>query len=185
MIHLPHSIKRVSRINIVFMSLAAAITVIMGIAVLFSANDVKVMTKYLEKASSIQPNYEKNIVLYTSKTENVIESLLKVRPENQDEYVGFISEVEALGQSLSLNLDIKAINGVQPSYSGKDDGNQISYNISFYGTDQELLKLLEAFDEMPYYINVSSISYENVDSLSDEQKQTYNVHLKIDLHIKA
>jgi hypothetical protein len=167
------------------MSLAAVIIIIMGFAVMNSANDVKVMTKYLEKASSIQPNYETNIVLYTSKTEKVIESLLKIRPENQEEYVTFISEVEAAGQSLSLNLDVKAVDGVKPSHTGKNDGSQISYNISFYGTDKDLLKLLSVFDDMPYYINVSSVSYDNVDNLSDDQKEVFNVRLKIDLHIKA
>jgi hypothetical protein len=178
-----NSLRKNGKISLLFTGLAAFVIVVIGLATMVVAKDVKIMKKYLDNASMIQPNFEDNIILYTSKTEKLINSLLSLRPKNEDEYVTFLSNLEKVGQRLSLNIDVKSLGGVQIAPIGGQE-KVLYYTVSFYGGSSDLMKFVEQVEKLPYFIKVVDVNYRNLDHLSADEKKTQNIHMKLMLYIK-
>lgn len=201
MLQMLNKIRHTGRITLLLIMVSAVIIAVTGFGINVSSGKIKVLRKYLENAETVQPNFEKSIVLYTTKTEKVFSRLMQMRPSSEEEYVNFIANIEAIGKQLSLNVGIKSENddkevknnkAVNGDKTGKDNevkkdnaaANTITYVISFYGTGEDLKSFVAALQDLPYFIRISEVTYRNLDNLSDAEKKEMNISLKIELFIK-
>lgn len=181
MVQLPNNQKQICKISSVFIFLATFIVVTISAAITGVRTEVKILSTYLANAASIQPNYEQSLHLYTNQTETIIEYLLSLRPKNKEQFVKFINAIEAIGEEDKLNLEINSIKGEAPDPK-KPPEKALYYQISFYGTDRDLINFLNRMQTLDYYVNAYDIRYRNP-NLAGE-KGNPNVNLKIKLYIK-
>lgn len=179
MVQIPNSLRQICKISLLFIFISAFITVVIGFAIMNVRQEIKILQKYLISAAMVQPNFEKSLILYTSKTENIIKYLLNLRPAGKEDYVGFITKVEKIGEARSLNVEIRSI-------ANDNSGGEkvLSYNISFYGTERDLESFLSDFQGLSFFIKIYELRYINADKLSAGEKETPNINMKIKLYIK-
>ena len=178
-----NNIKKISRITLLLLALSAVVIFIAGFQVTSAAREIKVLKKYLENATAVQPDFEKSIVLYTTKTEKVFSHLMQLRPANEEDYVTFISNLEDIGKRLSLDLSVKS-GSEDDSKSAPGVQKTIPYSITFYGTESDLKDVITALLDLPYFIRFDAVEYRNLDVLSADEKKEPNNVLKIKLYIK-
>lgn len=176
-------LNQARKISVVLTFLSCSIIFIVGFALLNTNHDIKILNLFLKKAENAQPSFEKSLIVYTEKTKDTIEFLLSLRPSTKEEFVKFISEIENIGQELKLNLDLQSS---KTSNDNQAEGseNTLNYNIKFYGSIDDLNVFLRKIEELQYYIKVDEIKYKNTQYLSEEEKETPNINLKIKLYIK-
>jgi hypothetical protein len=178
-----NNLKKTSRITVLLLIISALTMLVAGFQVTSASRGIKVLKKYLENAEAIQPDFEKSIILYTTKTEKVFEHLMKLRPANEEDYVAFISSLENIGKQLSLDLGVKS--AVEDTSGDKKDAlKTLAYNISFYGTQEDLKKVISSLQDLPYFIRFDEVSYRDLDGLSQEERKEPNNAVKIKLYIK-
>ena len=182
MLQMPN-LGKIRNVTFLLTALSAILIFAVGLALLSIAKDVKVLNKYMENAVMVQPNFEDSMLFYTTKTEKVFDSLMKLRPSTEEDYVTFISNVERAGKQLSLNMNIRSIREETPG-SDKAAEKTISYAISFYGADRDLISLISALQELPYFVRIYEINYRNLDGMSEDEKKEANINLKIALYVK-
>jgi Tfp pilus assembly protein PilO len=161
----------------VLILLSSFIVILLGASAAKINNDIKKMKVFLANAEGVQPNFEKSLEIYTQKTEETIQYLLKLRPGTKEEYVEFISRVENIGEKLSLDIDLQSI-------VDGEDKNTIGYSISFYGSFENLKNFLTELESLPYYIKIGNIEYRNPKFLDEEEKEVSNINLETQLYIK-
>jgi len=185
---------RVLKISAVLIGISAFTVVVMGISYMRTNNMNRDLQNFLQASSNIDENFEDSLSIYTEYINDVIAYLLKLRPNNETEFVAFISEVEKIGQSLSLNIKIATSEEEQPARKSKnkkdkDDGDSkyLTYKISFYGSMTDTTSFLSKIEAMPYFIEIENINFKNPDSLEDINRENINqnVNITIKLFIKA
>jgi len=102
------------------------------------------------------------------------------------EYIVFLTDLEDLGKSLSLNLDIKSVESSLGLFGTKtvEPSNTLGYSLNFYGSFSDLEALLDGLVDMPYYIKVEKISYESLASQEESKNKTTNINVIIKLYVK-
>ena len=175
-------VQKVLRLSMIFMLISAAIVIFLGHALSSLHNETKELEAYLELAEDIKPNFEESLSLYTENTKNAIEYVHSLRPEDDDEYIEFISAVENIAQGMSLNMELQSIDA--SGYSVPSKSPSIDYMIRFYGAREDLTKFLEKLEGMDYFVHVISIDYESLSYSIDQEKESPNITIKIKLYVK-
>lgn len=181
---LPNWLKRVLMTSMVLIFLSTFTVVVLGRAVKDMHREIQALSTFLVNAETVQPNFERSLAIYTDATKEVTDYVLSLRPENETEYITFISEVEGIGQDLSLNLDL---NSVQQSVDDEGDStgsNTLDYEVRFYGSMDNLKEFLREIEDIPYFVKVEEISYRNLSQLSEDEIGRENINLKIKLYVK-
>ncbi len=178
---IPNNIKRILKTSAVLIFISTFLVVFVGGALARVHNEVKTLEAFMENAKDTQPNFEKSLELYTDQTKSIIEYLLNLRPASKEEYIKFIGEVEAIGQDLSLNIDLTSIENNDPKATLQDS---IDYSIKFYGSESNMVEFLKELEMLPYFIKITEATYDSPKFQEDEEKARENVNIKIKLYIK-
>lgn len=179
-IQIPDSLKKILKISFILVFLSVFVVVFIGTAADGVNTDIKKLNKFLLVAENIKPNFEKSLQIYTEQSQYVTEYLLGLRPDSEEELVGFISDVEALGQKLGIDLDLQTVDG-----SESEDENlekYIEYTVTFYGTMSDLKKFLFELETLNYFIGMDSIDFKNLE-FADETASPLKENNKIILRL--
>ena len=164
------------------MSLFLVINMVMGYSARLIHNEVKEIEHFLELAEDVKPNFEESLNLYTAGAEEAIQFVKTLRPDSEVDYIQFISSVEAIGDRLSLNLDLESVDGDDKASAL---GNFIDYRIQFYGGADDLSRFLEELEALPYFVRVDEVHYDSFELADDPSDYlTPNVDLMITLYVQ-
>ncbi|MFA6992280.1 MAG: hypothetical protein WC269_03300 [Candidatus Gracilibacteria bacterium] len=181
----PSSIKRVLKTSLVLISIGTFAVILMGFSVLQTSRENKKTMKFLEIAKDAQPNFETSLVLYTEKTQDVITHLLELRPENESKYIEFISEVEKIGQDLSLNIKIDSYQDtISKNKIDTSKQKTLNYQITFFGSITNLNQFLSKLEGLQYLIKVDTIDFTDLSLIEKDENTPPNVKIKIKLYTK-
>lgn len=184
MIQIPlnNTIKRVHWLSLILIFISTFSVLIFGRSTQTIHNEIKQLEDFLLSAKDIQPNFERSLLIYTEETQNLIEFLLSLRPSSEVDYIGFISQVEAIGQKLSLNLDLESIEKIGEMHEAE---KTLDYSIHFFGNEDQLLSFLMEIEKLPYFIKVYEVDFAPLNfSQNDKDNAVPNINLKIKLYVK-
>lgn len=176
------SIKRVINFSLLMIILGSFSIFLVGSSSLAIKSDIDKGESFIKTAEEMRPNFEDSLLLYTGNTQKIIDFLLKLRPRTEEDFIAFITSLETVGRELSLNLEIKT---VESKDKAKD---RIAYNISFYGSLEDLKSFVKALDGIPYYVKISNLKYTNPiveDGNDDTSMKTPNVLIELQLFTKT
>jgi hypothetical protein len=159
--------------------------VLIGFSLTQTCAENKRTIKFLEIAKDAQPNFEKSLVLYTEQTQDVIIHLLELRPDNESKYIEFISEVEKIGQDLSLNLKIDSYQSIaDPKVPAASEQKTLNYQIAFFGSEKNLNQFLSKLESLTYLIKVDMIDYMDLSLVEKNENTQPNINIRIKLYTK-
>ncbi|MEK7146203.1 MAG: hypothetical protein AAB802_03390 [Patescibacteria group bacterium] len=153
----------------------------LAIAVLsFSLNRVqqenKRITAFVNSAGELSSNFEQSLQMYTENTQEAIAFIDTIRPNNENEYIAFITELETLGQELSLDVDVETLSG------NKDT---LQFSVEFYGSKRNLMDFLVAIEELTYYVRVDEFSLTELPTeITTSRNASPNIQLILSLYVK-
>lgn len=178
-VQIPNSLKRILVVTLALTFISCFVAIFTGEMTRDVHKDIKDLNEFLADAAQSQPNFEKSLEMYTDKTKDIIAFLLKLRPQNEEEYVTAISMIENIGQKLSLNMDMQSVEN-----PGKTE-KTLDYMLSFYGSAEDIKNLLKAMEDLPYFIKVKNVEYKNP-KFTDEKEleRSANVNILVSLYIK-
>ncbi len=175
------SIFRVSSV-LVFLGCFSIFLIGYSVATLHAEN---VMSQnFVDSASNLQVNFEKSLSIYTENTQESMDYLDQLRPEDENGYIEFISRVESLGQEQGLQLVLQTLDGeiLKPDDTGS---HYIDYKIQFYGREAQIPTFLTALEELPYFTRVMDIHYMSFELYDATQNSdTPNVVITVRLYVK-
>ncbi len=178
LIQIPDYLKKILKLSLLLIFVSTFTIFFTGIAANNVNYDVKSLKIFIQETENIQPNFEKSLLIYTEKTQHAIDYLLKLRPISEKDLVLFISEVEAVGLNLNLDVDLE-------SQTIETEEKILNYNVSFYGTNDDLIEFLYELEKLDYYIRINSIDFRDPRFLEvDEMRQFENIYLSISLFTK-
>lgn len=180
---IPDKLKRAIKVSLLLSAISSFIVFSIGWGTMKMNTDIKVLSRFLVNAENAQPNFEKSLILYTEKTKDIIVYLLQLRPGKKEEYVNFISQIEKIGQDLNLNLNLESVTTSKSEITAEGE-DTIDYNMSFYGSETDVITLLRKLEQLPYFVKIDEIGYKDIKKLSDEEKKLPNVFIRIRLYIK-
>jgi hypothetical protein len=170
--------QRIFRLCFVFLMISSFVILFIGTSVRSVHTDIKALNSFLEAASEVQPNFENSLQLYTENTEQAIAFVHELRPDDELDYIQFISELEAIAQELGLSLELESFE------DPNNTGDTLNYNISFYSSRNDLTEFLYRLEQLPYYLRIDQVRYQTLSSLQGSQDPTPNATVTIQLYVK-
>ncbi len=175
--------KRIFKMSAILILISSFIVIIIGYSSSKINYDIKTLNAFLEGTENLQSNFEQSLKLYTESTQTSIEHADSLRPVEESEYINFISEVENIGTTLNLDLNLRSTELGEPENSTK--GNTLDYELTFYGDETDITTFLEELENLPYYIKVYSIEYYDLNYTENENlKLSPNIEINIRLYVK-
>lgn len=179
-IEIPSNVRRTLQISVVLMAISTFAIIILGIGLLSINQQNKSLESFMKNAVNVQPNFEQSLVIYTEKTKNIITYLLGLRPDEEKDYVQFISDIESIGRQLGLDVDVQSLEAEKLA-----KGEFIFYELSFMGNLNDMKELLKKIEEQNYYVGVERVEYRDISLLIEENSdKSKNIDLIIKLFIK-
>lgn len=176
---LPNLVLRLMKLALVLTLVGAFSTVVFGMAVKQMNQEVRELKNFVEISKDVQPNFEQSLELYTQQTKEIIQFLSSLRPDGEEEYILFISTVEALAQDLSLDIDLESI-----EVEEENEGSVLSYQVSFNGSWSQLADFLEGLEDLPYFIRVKNVEYQAFNPALQVESNLPNIRLTLDLYVQ-
>lgn len=178
------NLKQVIKISFILIIISTFTVLIFGYSITKINHEIKNLKEFLANAEQIQPNFEKSLQIYTESTREVIDYLFSIRPENEKDYIKFISEVEDIGQKLSTDLNFKSVKE-EAKTKIANNPNTLNYEIAFFGRQKDIQKFLVELEKLPYYIGINKIDFTNPELISEEETiRGGNITVSIRLYIK-
>lgn len=181
---LPISLIRVLKISVILIFISAFTVIAFGIAANNTNEDIKKINKYLHNAQNIQSNFEQSLIMYTETTKDIIGFLLSVRPQNEDSYIKFISQIEEIADKLSLDIELKSEQEQVKKEKETLKEKSINYNLSFLGSFDNLSSFLAELDDLPYYIKITNMNFRDPRFIDMEEENVKNININLKLFIK-
>lgn len=178
--------KRTLSLSFILTLISAFTVIFIGTALIHVNSEVKRLNAFLTNAKDIQPNFERSLQLYTESTQKIIDYMLSLRPDSEEDFIGFISDIERLEQKLDLNINLQSLDDLK----GTDETSTantatLDYQVSFYGNLTDLNNFLSELETLPYYIKVDQIDFIDLAFITEkEEKQNGNISLTIKLYIR-
>lgn len=146
----------------------------------YSLNQVqqenKKITSFVNSAGELSSNFEQSLQMYTENTQEAIAFIDTIRPNNENEYIAFITELETLGQDLNLDVDVETLS------STKD---VLQFSVDFYGSKRNLIDFLEAIEELTHYVRVDEFSLTELPTeITTARNASPNIKLTLSLYVK-
>ena len=177
-IQITDGIKRILSVSFILILISTFVIVFMGYSLKSIHGDIMHLDKFLINSKDIQTNFEQSLMIYTERTQKITNYLFSLRPDSEEKYIKFISDVEDLGQKLNLDLNMQFINNIK-------DKADINYSIELFSNTKNLEKFLSELQTLPYFIKITNIEFTDPDLyLSQENSREGNVKLKIKLYTK-
>ena len=180
-------IKRIISITAVLSFVACAIVVIIGSSFVKIIDETKILENFLQSSSNLQINFEQSLITYTEKTEETIEFLNKIRPDNEAKYIDFIRDLELIGEALNIDIDLESI---KPSSTSEVSTEvkispTLDYKISFLGSENDLLEFMHELESLPRYIKITNIEFLAPKIFNEQKtKRQFNTIISISLYTK-
>lgn len=175
-----NTLQKIFNICLALMCFFFVANIVLGVSLKIISRDIKELELFLASAESVRPNFEESLNLYTQGTEEAIAYVDTLRPDTETEYIQFISSVEAIAQTLSLNIDLESLEADKPD----NLGSTLSYRIDFFGGQMDLMNFLKELEALPYYIRVKEMRYESYEAMRVGEDSAPNVILTIELYVK-
>lgn len=158
------------------------ILVVTGFSARGIHEEIKVLELFMKNSEGVQSNFESSLKIYTENTEDAISFVHQLRPDDELEYIEFISQLESLGQSLGLNLELSS----NATASGVDatGSNSLVYDVQFYGSYDQLMEFMKGLERMPYYMRVDSFDYAKLSTQTGDELERPNVSLSLRLYVE-
>lgn len=181
-VQLPNSMRRIFVMTLLLIFISAVVVGLIGGSVQGINKDIKRLNNFIFQAKEIQPNFEQSLEMYTGQTKQIIEFLSELRPSSEKEIVKALSEIEDIGQKLSLNI---SLNSIGKDLSQEDPEKTLSYDIAFYGGLTDLQNFLKELESLMYFIKVEQIEFNNTKYMDEKVlEREKNIKLKIILYTK-
>lgn len=178
--------KRILSLTFILTLISAFAVIFIGTALIHVNSEIKQLNIFLTNAKDIQPNFEKSLQLYTESTQEIIDYLLSLRPDSEEDFIDFISDIEKIEQKLDLTLNLQSLE----DFEGTDEtslanSTTLNYSVSFYGNVANLSSFLSELEALLYYIKVDKIDFIDLAFITEkEEKQNGNISLIIKLYIR-
>ena len=177
----PNTLAKLFHICLVLMLFFFVTNIILGVSNKKLALDIEILEVFLGNAVDVRPNFEESLNLYTEGTQDSIEYVQTLRPSSEQEYIQFISSVEAIGQELSLSVNLESLEVPKPDNLGEI----LRYRIDFFGGQHDLLAFLRELEALPYYIRIEGIQYESLEFIGLAKVDlNENIVLTIQLYVR-
>lgn len=185
-IQLPNSVNRILKVCLLLIGIATFVVIVIGISLVKTQNENKRIEKFLEVGKDVHVDFEHSLIMYTEKTRDTIEYLLKLRPSSDEEVIEFISKVEQIGQENYLKITLETYGElIKPKETkGKQDTGTISYKISFFGSIDDLNKFMKEIEALPYFVRFENVSFRDLAFIEKTQDTAPNISMIIKLYIK-
>jgi len=112
-IQITDGIKRILSVSFILILISTFVIVFMGYSLKSIHRDIRHLDKFLINSKDIQTNFEQSLMIYTERTQKITNYLFSLRPDSEEKYIKFISDVEDLGQKLNLDLNMQFINNIK------------------------------------------------------------------------
>lgn len=181
---IPYSIKRLLTLSAILIFIGTFTIVVFGQSIKKNNQEIKTLNTFLASAGNLQTNFERSLQLYVEETREITKFLLSIRPATEERYIQFISTIEQIGKDLFLDLNLQYI---QPPKDAKEaiDNKTLDYQISFLGTNTELMKFLAELEKLPSYVKIQKIDFSNPALITKEEiLQNGNINITISVFIK-
>ncbi len=173
---IPENTKRIISITFVLIFISTMIIVIMGFSIKSINKDIQKLNHFLSNSQDIHANFEESLRMYTERTKTITDYLSTLRPDNKEEYIKFISDIEDLAQNLRININLQSL---------EPEEKTLNYYISFEGDLNLMKRFLLELEKMPYFIQVVDLDYVTpMLYVSQKEGRNGNIQLKIKLYIK-
>lgn len=183
-----NSLNRIFKTSLILIGIGTFTIITFGLAMINTSNENKRIRNFLEIAKTAQPNFETSLTLYTERTQYIIDYLLKLRPENEEQFVDFIAKIEEIAQNLSLNINIQSYSNLAKAKDEKSENGMenetINYQITFFGGINDLNNLLSQMEDLPYFIKIESMEYKDPNYIEKDEKTPPNINIRMKLYIK-
>ncbi len=181
-VQLPNSLQRILIITLSLIFISIVVVIIIGESLKNINKEIKQLENFVSKAEEIQPNFEKSLEMYTGQTKHIIEFLSELRPSNEEDVVKALSEIENIGQKLSLNIELSSLGqGLNKASTDKT----LSYDISFYGSSTDLQSFLKEMESLMYFIRIKKLEFRDTKYMDeDEIEREKNIKFNIILYTK-
>lgn len=181
-VQLPNSLKRILIITLSLIFISVAVVIIIGESLKNINKEIKQLENFVNKTEEIQPNFEKSLEMYTVQTKHIIEFLSELRPSNEEDIVKALSEIENIGQKLSLNIELSSLGkGLNENNADKT----LNYDISFYGSLNDLQNFLKEMENLMYFIRIKKLEFRDTKYMdADEIEREKNIKFNIILYTK-
>lgn len=178
---IPNNLRRTLQIAALLMLVSTFAIIALGMGFLKVHTETKSLESFLKNAVNVQPNFEQSLMVYTETTKDVSSYLLELRPDEEKDYVQFISDIEGIGHDLKLNIDVQSL---ESKAAGKKDF--MLYNVSFLGSLDSLKILLKKLEAQDYYVGIERIDYRDLSLLNmDNSEKSQNIDVIVKLFIKS
>ncbi|MFA5792695.1 MAG: hypothetical protein WC897_02370 [Candidatus Gracilibacteria bacterium] len=155
-----NNIVTIARLCLVLSFVSTFITVAFSYSLLKAHLDNGHLTKFLSNASTIQSDFEQSLIMYTENTKSAMEFVDTLQPDNETKYIGFISKVEDLGQSLGIDLTLESLSSSKGA---------LHFLATFYGSKSRLIDFLTGLENLPYYVRIENLSYSDLSIYATER----------------
>lgn len=178
----PHtkSFQRITKWCTLFIVMSTLVVFVVGRSIHHIHEEIKELRKFVEISAEVQPNFESSLLMYTESSKELIDRIFSLRPDNELEYIEFISKIEDI--ALKLDIDVE-LTSAKPSEE-EPETSTLRYNIDFYGSWDDLETFLSELERLPYFIKVSEIQYRALPKAPTEEKTDENIHLTLELYVQ-
>lgn len=184
---MPDNLKQIIKTSFILILISTFTVVLFGYSMTGMNQEISNLKEFLGNAEQIQPNFEKSLQIYTESTRELIDDLFLIRPENEKDFIKFISDIEDIGKKLSVDLGIKSVKEESKVKKAKtvSNSNVLNYEIIFFGRQKDVQKFLVELEKLPYYIGISNIDFINPELITEEETiKGGNIVVAIKLFIK-
>lgn len=184
-LEIPVRIRKVLAVSFLLIFISTFAVIVFGTSAAAINIDIQEVKSFLVAEKDTQKNFQESLQLYTENTGDVIKYLLQLRPQNEAAFIDSISKIENIGQKINLTVGLQVLDNAPVKNVTDAKLKTLDFNVSFFGTVEDLKKFLKELEILPYFIRVSEISFKNPELITtNDKKQPQNVNLKINLYIK-
>ncbi len=173
---MPENTKRILSITFILILISTFVLVVVGSSAKSVYKDIKKLDHFVSNSEGLQVNFEESLRIYTERTKVITDYLLSLRPEKEQQYIKFISDVEELGRVSGLNLNLQ---------STESTPKALDYTLTFDAGLNKMNDFIRNLEKLPYLILIEDIDYTNpVLYTTNRGSGDGNVKIKIKLYIK-
>lgn len=170
----------VIRVTLYFVLITIVLCSFVSNQIIKTRRDIQEARGFFEAGEFVYLNFEENLRSYQRVHKKIIYMLGNVRP-TEEAIVPFINALENLGKTVDLEVKIRNLEAPEEGTT-QEVSNFIKYNISSYGTEEQMTKYLEEIEKLPYYIRTESVLYQK--SSQNERSELPNINIVLKLYIK-
>lgn len=185
-VQLPNKVERIIKICALLMLMGTFAIIVIGSALIKVQYENVRLEQFLSVGKTTHIDFENSLIMYTEKTRDTITYLLGLRPNNEEEVINFISEIERIGQDTYLDIELAAMEELIKTKGKKTAKSEdtISYKISFFGSIDDLNEFLSRIEALPYFVRIENAQYRDISNLEESDYSEPNVTIIIRLYVK-